>query len=80
MAVVVGFSDQCGADLHDAPQSRHAHERIGDQPAGNTRKCPGDAELEKRRRNERMKQQADANQNWWMNDVHRIGSPVEPRP
>jgi hypothetical protein len=64
--------------LDNAPNTRNAHQRIGDEPCCNTRKRAGDCELKECGRNPWMKQQADADQHRRMNDVDRVGAAVEP--
>ena len=66
--------------LHHPPNSWQPHQWIGRQPGCGTRQQSHDTELYQRRRRPAMLQQADPHQHWRVNDVHRIRSPVEPRP
>ena len=66
--------------LYDTLYTRHTDKRIGEDPACNTCQGARDAELEKCGGGPLMKKEAEANEHRWMNDVHGIGTAIEPRP
>ena len=66
--------------LYDAANTGNAHERIGNKPCCNATERAGYDELENCRRDPWMKQEADADEHGWMNDVDRVSAAIEPRP
>ena len=64
--------------LHNAADYRRAYEGIGDEPCCNATERASDDKLENGRSDERLQQEADADEHWRMNDEDCIGTAIEP--
>lgn len=78
LATVISGVRFAAARLHNPTQTRQPHQRIGHKPARHACEQSGHRELDERRRDPMMKQEADADQHGRMNDVYGIGAPVQP--